>query len=145
MAGLTALVASTAAEAATGGAGVGGEDGDERVANSVNELRNSLVQQLRLESQGPWGGVSAIRRQQHEWLKSSHKYPDFIEIGISVWDSLYDWHVRHQQPISVTRLADGRYAMAFMFTTLLLRPDMQPEFIGYPFEAETRRAPVPEP
>jgi hypothetical protein len=142
MAGLTALVASSASEAAPGGA-AGAEDGDQRVANAVGELRDSLVQQLRSESQGPWTGVSAIRRQQHDWLKSAQKYPDFIEIGIGVWDSVYDWHVRNQQPISVTRLADGRYAMAFMFTTLLLRTDMPFEFVGYPFEAEGRRAPAP--
>jgi hypothetical protein len=141
VAGLTALVAPSASEAAAGGA-AGADDGDQRVALAVDELKNSLVQQMRTEVSGPWTGVNAIRRQQHDWLKSAQKYPDFIEVGISVWDSVHDWHVVHQQPISVTRLADGRYAMAFMFTTLLLRADMAPQFVGYPFEAEGRRAPA---
>jgi hypothetical protein len=144
-AGLTALLAPAAAEpAAAGGAG-GGQDGDGRVANAVGELRRSLEQQFQAQRAGPWAGVNAIRRQQHEWLKASQKYPDFMEIGIGIWDSVHDWHVQHQQPIGVTRLADGRYAMAFMFTTLLLRPDMAAEFVGYPFDAEGRRTPPPQP
>ena len=56
-------------------------------------------------------------------MRSTQKYPDFIEIGIDVWDNIYDWHVVHQQPVNMTRTSDGRYAMVFMFTTLLLRPD----------------------
>jgi hypothetical protein len=146
VAGLTALVASSAPDAAAAAAAGGGQDGGgERVASAVGELRQSLEQQLRSQAQGPWTGVAAIRRQQREWLKATDKYPDFIEVGIGIWESLYDWHVRFQQPISMTRLADGRYAMAFMFTTLLLRPDMAAEFVGYPFEAEGRRAPAASP
>ena len=149
VAGLTALVAPAPAEAGSAGggaAGGGGQDGDQRVASAVLELRRSLEQQYQSQQQGPWAGVAAIRRQQHDWLKSAQKYPDFIEIGVGIWDSIHDWHVRHQQPINMTRLDDGRYAMAFMFTTLLLRPDMAAEFVGYPFEAEGRRAPAaPQP
>lgn len=145
VAGLTALVPSSASSAAAAGGAGGGQEGDHRVANAVTELRRTFEQQMQSQHQGPWTGVAAIRKEQRDWLKSTQKYPDFIEIGIAVWESLYDWHVRHQQPISMTRLADGRYAMAFMFTTLLLRPDMAPEFVGYPFEAEERRAPARQP
>ena len=146
VAGLSALVAPSPAEAGSAAAAAaaagGGQDNDPRIANAVADLRRTIEQQFQSQQQGPWAGITAIRRQQHEWLKSSQKYPDFIEVGIGIWDSIYDWHVRHQQPINVTRLADGRYAMAFMFTTLLLRPDMAVEFVGYPFEAEGRRAPA---
>lgn len=135
--GLTALFVPSSAEAAAGG----GQEGDQRVANAVVDLRRTLEQQLQQQATGPWSGVTAIRRQQHEWMKSQQKYPDFLEIGLGVWDSLHDWHVRHQHPMNVTRLADGRYAMAFMFTTLLLRPEMAPEWVGFPFDADSRRAP----
>ncbi len=111
VAGFTALVApapSEASSAAGGAAAGGGQDGDQRVASAVLELRRSLEQQYQSQQQGPWAGVTAIRRQQHNWLKSAQKYPDFIEIGIGIWDSIYDWHVRHQQPINRSRLADGR-------------------------------------
>jgi hypothetical protein len=44
-----------------------------------------------------------------------------------------------EQPLNVTRLGDGRYAMAFMFTTLLLRPEVAPNFVSYPFDAAVAR------
>jgi len=69
---------------------------------------------------------------------ATRKYPDFIEIGLDVWDNVYDWHVAYQQALSVQRLADGRYGMAFMFTTLLLRSDLNPEFVGYPFDTDSQ-------
>ncbi len=71
-------------------------------------------------------------------MMSTRKYPDFIEIGLDVWDNVYDWHVAYQQPLNVTRLADGRYAMSFMFTTLLLRSDQNPDFVGYAFDADSQ-------
>jgi hypothetical protein len=39
----------------------------------------------------------------------------------------------------MTRTADGRYAMVFMFTTLLLRPDQAADFVGFAFDADTQR------
>ena len=39
-----------------------------------------------------------------------------------MWDNIYDWHVAYQQPLNVSRLTDGRYAMLFSFTTLLFGP-----------------------
>ena len=61
-------------------------------------------------------------------MLATRKYPDFLEIGLDVWDNIWDWHVVYQQPLNVTRVADGRYAMSFMFTTLLLRPDQNAGF-----------------
>lgn len=139
VAGLTALVAPDSAEAAAAAGGGGGQGSDLQVANSVGELRRSLEQLAQQQMQGPWTGVNAIRRQQHDWLKATHKYPDFIEVGVGIWDSLHDWHVRHQQPLSLTRLTDGRYAISFMFTTIVLRPDMPIEYVSFPFDADARR------
>jgi hypothetical protein len=83
-----------------------------------------------------WRGVLRVRSQQRTWMQSARKYPDFIEIGLDVWENVYDWHVAFQQPVNVTRLADGRYAMVFMFTTLLLRPDQAADFVGFAFDAD---------
>jgi len=55
-------------------------------------------------------------------------------VGVGVWESLYDWDVRHQQPLNVTRTGDGRYAMAVAFTTLILRPDQSDNYIGFGFD-----------
>ncbi len=132
-AGLTALVAPETAEAAAQ------RDDDETVARAVNSLRDTIDRRLETLQSGAWRRVTQIREQQRLWLRSTQKYPDFIEIGVDVWESLYDWHIRYQQPLNVARMPDGRYAMVFMFTTLLLRSDTNPDFIGVAFDADVRR------
>jgi hypothetical protein len=74
--------------------------------------------------------LAHIREQQRVFLRANQKFPDFIEIGITVWESVYDWHVRHQQPLTVARTAEGRYAMTVAFTTLILRPDFVDNYVG---------------
>jgi hypothetical protein len=57
-----------------------------------------------------------------------------MEVGTAVFFDMYDWHVKHRQQLAVTRQSDGRYAMQFMFTFLVLRPDQDVNYIGYPYD-----------
>jgi hypothetical protein len=126
VAGITALVAAaTPPEAAAQ---------DAEVARAANQMRILLERHY----DGPWTGVAQIRNQQRIWLRTTQKFPDFIEIGVGIWESLYDWHVRFQQQLNVSRAADGRYVMAFMFTTLILRSDVDPSYVGPPFDNDRR-------
>lgn len=132
-AGIAALVAPAAADAEAAGA-QRDNPGNEQVSQELRDLRRSLETNF----SRPWVRIAQIREQQRIWLRANHRYPDFIEIGIDIWDALYDWHVRYQQPISMTRTTDGRYVMPFMFTTFILRPDTMPDYIGPPFDQERR-------
>jgi hypothetical protein len=58
---------------------------------------------------------------------------------LSVWEDVYDWHVRFHLPITAARLADGRYVLGFMFTNLLLRPDQALDYVGFGFDSEQGR------
>src|SRR5262245_61886403 len=134
LAGLSTLMSPHSAEAASAAA-----DDLAGVSYSIDQLRKTVESQFANVYTAKWHGVARIREQQHIWMKSTQKYPDFIEIGIDVWDNIYDWHVVHQQPVNMTRMSDGRYSMVFMFTTLLLRPDQAADFVGYSFDADTAR------
>ena len=135
--GLVAGLASMMAPAAEADTAVD----DEQSTTAINRLRETFERQFDQVYSSRWRGVSRVREQQRTWLMSTRKYPDFIEIGIDVWDNIWDWHVVYQQPLSVTRVADGRYAMSFMFTTLLLRSDQKPDFVGYAFDADSQGRP----
>jgi len=135
--GLVAGLASMMAPAAEADAAVD----DQQSTTAINRLRETFERQFDQVYSSRWRGVSRVREQQRTWLMSTRKYPDFIEIGIDVWDNIWDWHVVYQQPLSVTRVADGRYAMSFMFTTLLLRSDQKPDFVGYAFDADSQGRP----
>ncbi len=105
-------------------------DEAEVIAAALENVRSVLERSLAVSPE-----LSRIREQQRVFLKSNQKFPDFIEVGIDVWENVYDWHVRHQQPITATRTADGRYVMTVMFTMLILRPDQAGGYIGYAFDA----------
>ena len=129
-AGLAALVAAPEAEAAP----VQRDNNSQEVSREIPELR----QMIEANFGRPWVVIARIRDQQRIWLRANHKYPDFIEVGVDVWDQLHDWHVRFQQPISMTRSADGRYVMSFMFTTFVLRPEQGPDYLGPGFDGDRR-------
>jgi hypothetical protein len=134
VASLTALMGESSARAAAAVS----ED-SLQISGSIDQLRKTLEGQFDQTYTSLWRGVARVRQQQRTWMKSTMKFPDFIEIGIDVWDNLYDWHVAHQQPVSMGRAADGHYTMTFMFTTLVLRPEQTPDYVGFPFDSDARR------
>jgi hypothetical protein len=117
--------AAAPAASAAGAAASGADDAAElrEIANQIGRYRDTMLSMLGSE-------VDAVREQQRIFLKSTGKYPDYIEVGLSVWERIYDWHVRWQQPLTITRQPDGLYAMTFMLSTLVLRPNMQANYIG---------------
>jgi hypothetical protein len=81
-----------------------------------------------------FGLIVPVRRAFELFLKVNGKFPDYIEVGTGVFFDVYDWHVRHGQAITVSRLADSRTAIQFMFTQLILRYEQDPAFVGVPFD-----------
>jgi hypothetical protein len=122
LAGLATVVAPASAA----------DESDRHVVAAIGELRRSLEQ---LESL-PWRNIGRVREEQRTFLRTAQKYPEFMEVGVRVWESVHDWHITFQQALTMTRLPDGRYVMTFMFTTLILRPDQSPDYVGDGFDAE---------
>jgi len=106
------------------------DETDERTAVAVDELRKVVDRGLQVSPE-----LARIREQQRIFMRANQKFPDYIEVGIGVWESVYDWHVRHQRPVLVGRTTDGRYTMTVMETLLLLRPEQAETFVGFGFDA----------
>ena len=100
------------------------------VVRAVEGVSNELRRQRNACSTGECPEIERVREQQRIHLKAAQKYPDYIEVGVDVWERMYDWHVRNAQPLVVTRLPDGRYGLQFMMTMLVLRPDFAANFVG---------------
>lgn len=103
---------------------------DERTAAALDRLRESVDRGLLVSPE-----LIRIREQQRAFLKANHKFPDYIEVGIGIWESVYDWHVRHQRPLEVLRTVESRYAMRVMETLLVLRPEQTDSYVGFGFDA----------
>jgi hypothetical protein len=127
MAGAAALLGDAAPSAGTQGGDV---RDDAVIARAIRDFQDVVQRGLAVSPE-----LARIREQQRVFLKANQKFPDFMEVGIDVWESVFDWHVRHQQPVPMTRAADGRYVMTVMFTTLILRPDHDGRYVGFGFDA----------
>ena len=79
-------------------------------------------------------GPGAFVRQVVDY--TSHQAPGtvIIDVGVTVWTAVYDWHVRWKQPLVLGRDSNGRYTLVLGFTTLVLRHDSTPTLVGIPYE-----------
>jgi hypothetical protein len=80
------------------------------------------------------GLVGEVRAKIELYLKTSGKFPEFCEVGTSVFYAIYEWHVIHQQQVQVTRLSEQRLMIQFMYTQLILRWENDSGYIGAPYD-----------
>lgn len=78
--------------------------------------------------------IDALRKNFDNFIRGNGKFPDFCDVGLACFYQVYDWHVRNRQQIVATRQADNRYTIQFMFTTLILRFENEPNFVGVPYD-----------
>jgi hypothetical protein len=103
----------------------GSDNGAELLA-----IRDELRELRRLPGAS---ALSVVRDRQRAFFKQNQRYPDFLDIGLNVWEGILDWHVANQQEIKMARTTEGRYTIAFLLSTLVLRPDFSDEqvSVGY--------------
>jgi hypothetical protein len=103
------------------------------IARGVTAVDRTMAQSW-MSSNTAYGLVAKVRAQFEIYFRSAQRFPDFIDVGYAVFIDLYDWHIRNRQQLTITRAADNRYWMQFMFTTVVLRGEQDPNFIGVPYE-----------
>lgn len=105
------------------------KDGLSKLDTSVDEFKSTVDVGLRGNSMS-YGGVGQVKTELQRYLKTSGKFPEYCDIGVAIFFDVYDWHVRHQQQIQITRLADQRLSIQFMFTQLVLRWENAENYVG---------------
>ena len=109
------------------------ERGLANLRQQLEQIKSVLDNGLRQQSL-TYGLIVPVRRAFELFLRVNGKFPDYIEVGTGVFFDIYDWHVRHGQAITVSRQADSRTAIQFMFTQVILRYEQDPSFVGVPFD-----------
>ena len=89
------------------------------VQRAVQELRTTISNEA--QAARSFGELRVIREAQREHLVITGKWPDYIEVGYNVWMSIHDWHIRWQQPMSMSRDTAGRFTLLLMGTALIMR------------------------
>jgi hypothetical protein len=80
------------------------------------------------------GRVGKVRGALEQYLKTNGRFPDYLEIGMTVFMDVYDWHVRYQQPLQLNRTTDNRIVIRFMLTQLIVRHEQDGNFVGPPYD-----------
>jgi hypothetical protein len=109
-------------------------EGQREIQRAIRDLQHSLDTAFNTLSLATAPSITTLRRSFEVFLRANTKFPDFCDIGIGVFYDVYDWHIRTRQQIVVTRQQDARYTIQFMLTTLILRYEQEPSFIGVPFD-----------
>ena len=94
----------------------------------IADVLDRTLQFLQRQAEPPTLGT--IRAAQRIFLRANQKFPDYIEVGVGVWEALYDWQVHTQQTLDIVQLPNGRYGMRTLQTTFVLRTDADVAFIG---------------
>ena len=103
------------------------------IDNSIDEFKGTVEQSLRGNSMN-YGGVALIKNELMRYLKQNGKFPEYCDIGVSIFFDIYDWHIKHQQPIQISRMADQRMSIQFMFTQLLLRWEHAENYVSTAYD-----------
>lgn len=105
-----------------------------------SEKLDEILGQLR-SLRGPIPGaaeVAMIRQARRTYLKTTGKFPEYLDVGIDVWEGLIDWYVATRQLVDVGRLPDGRYFVKFFGTNIVLRAEVPEGHIGVGSETPGR-------
>lgn len=78
--------------------------------------------------------LAQIRAARRTFFKNSARFPEFVDVGFDVFEAVVDWLVAVQQPVNMSRLADGRYAVPLFATTVVLRSDFPDNYVGQGYD-----------
>lgn len=99
-----------------------------QVVTAIDRLRQEIAR-------GPsFSEIAPVREVQKAYLRSNQHFPNFIDVGAGHWFGVYDWHVRWQQPLNLGRDPQGRYTIAYLGTTLILRSEMTDGYMSVPYD-----------
>ncbi len=101
----------------------------------IDQTLDGLASVVRSNSLA-FGYVPKLREAYTLYWKTHGKFPEFCEVGTSVFYDIYDWHIKNRLPVPVSRFADGRMSISFMYTQLLVRIDQAADYIGLPFDRQ---------
>jgi hypothetical protein len=100
-----------------------------RIDATLDEIKVSLDAGLRGNTMS-YGNLGVIKGKLETWIRTTGRFPEYWDVGISVFLEIYDWHIRERQPIQISRIAEQRMAIQWLFTQYVLRWENEPNYIG---------------
>jgi len=98
------------------------------VVDAINNLEKEIARQ------NSFVDIAPIREVQRNFLRVNSHMPNYIDVGAGLWLTLYDWHVRWQQPLNLSRDLLGRYTITYLGTMIVLRSEMPDQYLSVPYD-----------
>jgi hypothetical protein len=111
--------------------------GGEVIVQDTVVLNNMLAELREIRRAVSIQGTEAIekiRDSQRTHFKNTGRFPQYVEVGYNVFQSVVDWLIAVQQPVNISLVADSRYAIVFLATTIVLRQDFQDNYVGQGYD-----------
>ena len=132
------LIAGGAAVHMAGGdkAAAARQDADvQQLQNEMRTVRDVLVS-IQTQNLVNTPTVNTIRDRQRQFYKVNQRFPQYIDVGIRVWERMQDWHIAHQRPLTIQPGSEGRFLMDFIMTVLVLKYELGENEIGQPYDRQ---------
>ena len=78
--------------------------------------------------------VAELRDRQRIFLRMNQRFPQYIPVGIRVWERMQDWHISNQRPLTIQRSGEGEWQMDFIMSILVLKLEYKDDEIGPAYE-----------
>lgn len=126
-------------ELIAGGAAVHMASGDAAAAQNdaqIAALRDDVqgIRSLLTANPVTTPTVTTLRDRQRQFFRLNQRFPECIDVGIRVWESMQDWHIRNLRPLNMNRTGDGRWQMDFILSVLVLKHELPENEIGQPYD-----------
>jgi hypothetical protein len=80
--------------------------------------------------------VGELRNRQRQFYKVNQHFPQYIDVGIGVWERMQDWHIAHQRALNIQAAGDGRFMMEFIMSILVLKYELGENDIGQAYDRQ---------
>jgi hypothetical protein len=109
------------------------QDNSAALSDILSELHS-----LRTEPKPGAGEIELIRQARRTYLKTTGKFPEYLDVGIDIWERVVDWYVATRQTVDVGRLPDGHYFVRYVGTNIVLRQELPEGYVGQGSEIASR-------
>jgi hypothetical protein len=107
--------------------------GLKRLGDTMESIDRSLETAFQ-SNRVTFGFLVKVREYFTQYMRANGKFPDYMEVGINVFYEIYDWHIKNNRQMEVSRVLENRMAIRFMFTLMILRQEQDPNYVGVPYD-----------
>ena len=127
------IAGGAAVQLARGDAAAAQRGSDDDSAPQLRSIRD-VLDAMRAQYTVQTPIVAQLRERQRQFLRVNQRFPECIDVGIRVWEQMQDWHIKHLRPLTIHRAGDGRWQMDFIMSVLVLKPEMNDNEVGQPYD-----------